>query len=85
MKLITLLLIIMLTGCVTPVARNFPSIPESLKTKCENLSDTPLTDKLSVVLSVVTKNYSQYQECSAKVDIWLEWYSKQKKIFDTVK
>jgi hypothetical protein len=85
MKLATLLLTILLTGCVTPVARNFPSIPESLKTKCEDLTKTPQTDKLSVVLSVVIKNYGQYQECSAKVDIWIEWYSEQKKIFDSVK
>lgn len=85
MKLATILLTILLTGCITPVARNFPAIPESLKTKCEDLIDVPQTDKLSVVLSIVTKNYSQYQECIIKVDTWLEWYSEQKQIFDSVK
>jgi hypothetical protein len=85
MKLFTLLLTILLTGCVTPVNRNFPEIPESLKTKCENLIDVPQTDKLSVVLSVITKNYGQYQECSIKVDTWQQWYNEQKQIFDSVK
>jgi hypothetical protein len=85
MKLVTLLLTILLTGCVTPVTRNFPSIPESLKTKCEDLIDVPQTDKVSVVLSVVTKNYGQYHECSIKVDTWQQWYSEQKQIFDSVK
>lgn len=85
MKLISILLSLALTGCVTPVARNFPSLPESLKTKCEELNDIPNTDKLSVVLTVVTKNYGQYQECSIKVDTWIEWYNEQKKIFDSVK
>jgi hypothetical protein len=67
-----------------PVA-DFPEIPESLKTKCENLIDVPQTDKLSVVLSVITKNYGQYQECSIKVDTWQQWYNEQKQIFDSVK
>lgn len=75
----------MMTGCVTPVDRNFPSLPDSLKTKCQDLLDTPNTDKLSIVLTVVTTNYSQYQECSIKVDTWLQWYNDQKKIFDSVK
>lgn len=86
MKLsIVLLLSLLLSGCVTPVARNFPDLPASLKTKCQDLADVPKTDKLSVVLSVVTKNYGQYQECSIKVDTWLEWYNEQKRIFDSVK
>lgn len=85
MKLAIVLLAVMLTGCVTPVARHFPAIPNSLTTACLELIDVPSTDKLSVVLSVVTKNYSQYQECSIKVDTWLQWYSEQKKIFDSVK
>lgn len=85
MKLATLLLTILLTGCIIPVKRNFPEIPESLKTKCENLINVPQTDKLSVVLSVVTKNYSQYRECSIKVGTWQDWYNEQKEIFNSVK
>ena len=45
----------------------------------------PATKKLSDVLLVVTKNYGQYNECSIRVDSWIEWYNQQKKIFDSVK
>lgn len=86
MKLAAILLTVLLGGCVaTPVARNFPAVPPALTTGCGELSDVQKTDKLSVVLSVVTKNYGQYQECSLKVDSWNEWYTEQKKIFDSVK
>lgn len=82
--LLSLSLVIFLSGCVTPVKRNFPPIPESLKTQCETLLTVPQTDKLSVVLSIVVDNYSQYHECSIKVDSWIKWYNEQKTIFDSV-
>lgn len=85
MKSVVVLLALLLAGCATPVARKFPALPESLATPCATLADVPATDKLSVVLTVVTQNYSQYQECSIKVETFLEWYSTQKKIFDSVK
>jgi hypothetical protein len=34
---------------------------------------------------VVTDNYAQYKECAVKVDLWTDWYEKQKKIFEEVK
>ena len=78
--------LLLLTGCVaTPVARHFPDAPAALTTACDPLVDVPATTKLSVVLSTVTKNYGQYKECSIKVDAWNEWYTEQKKIFDSVK
>ena len=76
----------LLTGCVaTPVSREFPSVPANLTTACEAIADVPTTDKLSVVLATVTKNYTQFKECSIKVDTWNTWYNEQKKIFDSVK
>jgi len=83
--LVAVLLLLSLVGCVTPVKREFPRVPEQLMTKCPELLDVPPTTKLSEVLTVVTKNYGQYQECSIKVDSWLDWYNEQKKIFDSVK
>ena len=78
--------LLLLTGCVaTPVAREFPAVPAALTTACAALIDVPATDRLSVVLATVTKNYSQYKECSIRVDTWNEWYNEQKKIFDSVK
>ena len=81
-----IILSLLLTGCVaTPVARNFPDVPASLTTACDQLTAAPITDKLSVLISNVTTNYGKYHECSYKVDAWNNWYTEQKKIFDSVK
>jgi len=86
MKNIFLLIpIILLTGCLSavPVKRNFPEIPEELKTACPNLKTVEEgTTQLSKVISVVSENYGSYHECKIKVDSWLEWYETQKTIFD---
>ena len=77
--------VLLLAGCTAPVKRNFPDLPPALVTGCDAIDEVPNTKKLSVVLTVVTKNYAQYQECSIKVDAWRAWYDEQKKIFDSVK
>jgi hypothetical protein len=85
-KLSIIAVVLLLTGCsATPVKRNFPDLPPALTTACDVIEPVPDTKKLSVVLITVTKNYSQYQECSIKVDTWLAWYNEQKKIFNSVK
>ena len=86
-KFFILLPILLLTACstVTPVKRNFPEVPSELTESCPNLKQTQQTEKLSEVLKVVVDNYGQYHECDTKVDMWIEWYNKQKKIFDSVK
>ena len=81
-----IILSLLLSGCVaTPVARNFPDVPASLTAACEQLTAAPVTNKLSVLISNVTTNYGKYHECSYKVDAWNNWYTEQKKIFDSVK
>ena len=81
--LITLLL---LTGCSTtvPVTAKFPDAPSSMG-KCTELSQLNTDAKLSDVALTVTSNYSTYYECSVKNDAWIEWYQKQKSIFESVK
>lgn len=88
MKLLLILPVLLLTGCLasTPVKRNFPEVPEELKVACPDLIQLdPKTSKLSEVVSTVSKNYGQYQECQIKVDAWVEWYKTQKQIFESVK
>jgi hypothetical protein len=86
MKLLLIVPILLLAGCLnTPVQRSFPEVPEELKVACPDLMLLEPTTKLSEVVSVVTKNYSQYQECQIKVDTWIEWYKQQKDIFESVK
>lgn len=85
MKLASLLLVIVLTGCSTavPVKRNFPEIPSELMEKCPDLKQTEATTKLSDVLKVVTENYSMYHECNIKAETWIDWYKAQKQIFES--
>jgi hypothetical protein len=90
MKIIILGLAVLLTGCSvsTPVKRNFPDAIPALQEKCPELSivgstgkEVPITD----LLKTVVKNYSSYYECANKVDGWNEWYTNQRKIFESVK
>lgn len=87
MKLLMLLPALFLTGCLsTPVKMNFPDIPDDLKKACPELQKVDENEqRLSVVLDAVVVNYSQYQECKVKVDIWMDWYKTQKQIWDDVK
>lgn len=86
-RILMILPVLLLAGCLgtAPVKRNFPEIPEELKTSCPDLKTIePGTTQLSKVITVVTDNYSSYHECKVKVDAWLEWYKTQKQIFDSV-
>lgn len=87
MKLSYIVIALMLTGCSSflPVTSKFPAVPEELLAKCNALILVKEdTTKLSEVLVVVTKNYSQYHECSSKIDAWNEWYTRQKKIHESI-
>lgn len=86
-RLSILLLVILLSGCLaTPVKRSFPEVPDDLKVACPVLQEVdPTTTHLSDVVSVVSANYGQYQECRIKVDAWNEWYKSQREIFESVK
>jgi hypothetical protein len=88
MKKYLLIITLLLSGCswTVPVTAKFPPAPKSLMEKC-----TPLKklegDQVTVVdlHTTVVQNYTQYHECSVKVDAWQEWYTSQKKIFEEVK
>ena len=88
MKLIHLLLVVGLAGCATavPVKQKFPDVPKALTEKCESLKKVE-GDKVAItdMLKVIVENYSLYYECSTKVEGWNEWYTEQKKIYNSVK
>lgn len=87
-RLLILAPILLLAACSTtvPVKRTFPEVPAELLTECPDLKLVPEgTTELSKTLSVVVENYGQYKECQLKADLWTEWYTKQKKIFEEVK
>ncbi len=84
---ILLMSLVLVSGCATkvPVAMKFPAAPEQLLITCAELEKIPPTEEqLSELAKVVTRNYSQYHLCKAKVDAWIDWYKKQKEIHDSV-
>ena len=88
MKSLILGLSILLVGCSTtvPTARKFPVVPQALTQQCETLKKIE-GDKVAIteMLKVIVHNYTLYYECSTKVEGWNEWYTEQKRIFDSVK
>jgi hypothetical protein len=88
MKLYSILLVTLLTGCSTtvPVVMKFPDIPPSLNEKCPALKKIEgKTVSIVDLHKTVMENYTQHHECAAKVEGWLEWYTTQKKIYESVK
>jgi len=86
-KTLIVLCTVFLAGCITvPTKREFPKVPAEIKEACPDLSlvDEKET-KLSSVISVISENYGKYHDCKIKIDLWIEWYDKQKKIFESVK
>jgi hypothetical protein len=87
MKYIVLSLALFLTACSTaPVKQKFPEVPKSLVERCESLKKIE-GDRVAIteMLKVVVQNYGMYYECAAKVDGWQEWYTEQKRIYESVK
>lgn len=86
MKLISLAIFVLLTGCTTiPASVHFPKPPTSLVSPAKLKPIDPNTTELNVLLDNVAENYGTYYELKIKYDAWLEWYTKQKKIFEEVK
>ena len=86
-KLIAVIAFFAITGCstVVPVKAKFPDVPERLIVKCPHLEKLSETPTLSDVAKTVANNYTTYYECAVKNDAWIEWYQKQKQIFESVK
>ena len=84
MKYTTIILALVISGCATtvPVTMRFPQAPTELLDSCptlEKVKDAPL---LSDVNKTIVRNYTSYYECAEKTDGWIEWYTKQKKIYE---
>jgi hypothetical protein len=87
MKYILTLLVALLAGCstVTPVKITFPSIPNELNVECPSLKKIPDESKLSDIAKTITENYTLYKTCATNNNGLIEWYNKQKDIFNEVK
>lgn len=85
---IFIILAFLATGCSTtvPVTMKFPESPGIVAmTTCPQLQKVEEDAKLSDITKTVTVNYGTYYECAVKNDAWIEWYQKQKQIFESVK
>jgi hypothetical protein len=85
MKILVILLALTLSACTTvvPVTAKFPEAPGlQAQTACPQLKKLPEAPQLSDVAKTVTINYSEYYSCAVKTDAWIEWYAKQKIIFE---
>lgn len=85
MKILAILLALTLSACTTvvPVTQKFPDAPGlQSQTPCPQLKKLQDNAQLSDVARTVTVNYTEYYTCAVKTDAWIEWYSKQKIIFE---
>ena len=85
MKVLAILLALTLSACTTvvPVTQKFPE-PPGLQSQqpCPQLKKLQDDPQLSDVARTVTVNYTEYYTCAVKTDAWIEWYAKQKIIFE---
>jgi len=82
------LILVMLYGCSTtvPVTAKFPEAPGNIAmTPCPSLQKIAEDAQLSDITRTITVNYGTYYECAVKTDAWIEWYQKQKIIFENIK
>lgn len=81
-----LLSLMLLTGCSTfvPVKQNFPIAPSSLLENCSALTVMDPKAELSTVAKTVNKNYQEYWVCALKTDAWIDWYKRQKLIYEGI-
>jgi hypothetical protein len=87
MRVISIVLTLFLFGCSTPVpiTPNFQEVPAQLLQVCPPLDKINDDDKLSDIAKSITSNYTTYYKCSIKTESWIEWYKKQKSIFESSK
>jgi len=85
---IFIILAFLITACSTavPVTQNFPQAPDMLMEKCPELK-TIQGEKISIVdfTRVVSENYTTYYQCAGRTEAWIDWYNKQKKIWEDIK
>lgn len=83
-----LLLTVFLAACTTavPVKRNFPAADPAMFEPAPKLATIPPdTQDLDKLIANSADNYGKYRELVQRLEMWKEWYTKQKENFDSVK
>lgn len=82
-----IILFLLLGGCT--FRGNIPKFPDVPHHLTEDCADLTLIDdseeKFSEVLKIITSNYGKYHECRIKVQLWNDWYTQQRKIYNNLK
>ena len=87
-KLLLITAFVSLTGCTAtvPVKMDFPQAPESLMVPAEPLNQiTKPNPHLSDIIENDSNNAGKYYQLREKYRSWQDWYTQQKKIFESVK
>lgn len=87
MKKLIIIIAIMLTGCsttVVPIKQQMPELPAEFNGDCGELKllegDRVLLSKL---METVAINYGIYHGCALQYRNLVEWYTKQRNIFNS--
>lgn len=74
--------LLFLTGCTTtkiievPVVRSFPTPPEELMVKPDQLMKIPEHSELQSIASITASNYSKYHTVAERLELLQEWVTK---------
>jgi hypothetical protein len=87
-NLFLIIFIATLSACSTaPITVKFPDVPKALTEPAGKLAplDTSKKVELSDIIENANENAGKYYELRERYNAWIEWYTEQKKIFDSVK
>lgn len=87
MLLLILFVVAMCSGCSTPVpvTQKFPAADPVMMEPAPALVSLPKdTVELDKLIENTAENYGRYHELVRRLELWQTWYTKQKKIFDSV-
>lgn len=83
-----LVLTVFLAACTTtvPVKRKFPDADPVMFESAPALTTLPSgTVELDQLIANSADNYGKYRELVQRLEMWKEWYTRQKENFDSVK
>jgi hypothetical protein len=82
-----LILVLLLTACSTtvPVKRRFPDADPVMMQPAPPLVTLPAdTQDLDQLLNNSAENFGQYRALTHQLQMWQEWYQRQRELFESV-